>query len=463
MAVIQVTNVSKRFLLHPNRPRSFLELVVGLTHRQARRPATDFWALRDVSFAIKAGEMLGIIGSNGSGKSTCLKLLTRIIEPTLGTIKIQGRVAALLELGTGFHPELTGRENIYLNGSVLGMPRREMARRFDDIVGFAELERFIDIPVKFYSSGMYVRLAFANAIHVDPDVLLVDEVLAVGDQSFQEKCLERINELKRSGMTIVFVSHSFDAVRSLCTRAIWLDRGELREDGITESVIARYLEHIHAKEEAAAFVARDAERARLQTTPATTTGQVTSKAPAPAEATVAEQPAAAASAPAEEPADPVLRQQRRWGTREAEITAVRFLDREGREHLTLQTGQSVTIVLDYVAHQRIEDPVFGVAIHRNDGLHIWGTNTFLAEFPIAAIEGAGQVRYQIETLPLQEGTYFLSVAVHNATDTRTFDYQNLMHRFRVALGEERERYGAIYIPSRWEHGASHGPEGAPQG
>lgn len=258
MPAIHVTNVSKRFLLRHDRARSFQELVVK-GFRRRRQPNNDevFWALRDVSFSADRGETVGIIGANGSGKSTCLKLLARILVPTAGTIEVEGRISALLELGSGFHPELTGRENITLYGSILGLRRREMAQRFADIVAFAELERFIDIPVKFYSSGMYVRLAFATAINVSPDVLLLDEVLAVGDLNFQKRCLARIRELKARDMTIVFVSHSLDAVMGLCDRAIWLDKGTLREDGPTEEVVAGYLRQVREKEQANAVVAQE--------------------------------------------------------------------------------------------------------------------------------------------------------------------------------------------------------------
>lgn len=260
MPAIRINKVSKRFLLRRDRPRSFQELVVnGLMRR--KRPSSDevFWALRDVSFSVERGETVGIVGANGAGKSTCLKLLARILEPTAGTIEVEGRVSAILELGSGFHPELTGRENITLYGSILGLRRREMARRFDDIVAFAELERFVDIPVKFYSSGMYVRLAFATAINVSPDILLLDEVLAVGDQSYQRRCLARIHELKASDMTIVFVSHSLDAVGSLCDRALWLDGGVLREDGLTDTVVARYLQQVQERDQAVAAAVQRAE------------------------------------------------------------------------------------------------------------------------------------------------------------------------------------------------------------
>ena len=436
MAIIEVVNVSKRFSLQPDRPRSFQELVVNtLGRRRQRLPQETFWALKDVSFSVEQGETLGIIGSNGSGKSTCLKLLARIIEPSSGAIRVQGRVAALLELGTGFHPELTGRENIFLNASVLGLGRREISKRFDDIVSFAELERFIDVPVKFYSSGMYVRLAFATAVNVSPEILLIDEVLAVGDQSFQDKCLERIQELKARGITIVFVSHGLDAVRNLCSRALWLDNGILREDGPTDLVVARYLQHVHDKEEAAAFAQQAAAASPAR-----------SEGPAPDTATPPTEPAEAA--PAE---DPIARYRRRWGSGEAEILDVYLLDREGQRRLLVATGEPLTIVIRYHAHQRIEHPMFGLAIHRGDGLHIAGPNNIFGRFDIPFILGTGEVHYMIDVLPLLEGSYYITAAIYDTAGEHAYDHRALSFPFRVQRGQVAECYGTIYIPARWAH------------
>jgi len=466
MAIITVANVSKCFHLRPDRPRSFQELLVSTLKRGPRRvPEQEFWALRDVSFTVQPGETLGVIGANGSGKSTCLKLLTRIIEPTAGTVKVSGRVSALLELGAGFHPELTGRENTFLYSAVLGLRRQEMARRFEDVVAFAELERFIDIPVKFYSSGMYVRLAFAVATNVNPDVLLVDEVLAVGDQSFQAKCFERIQELQARGVTIVFVSHSLDVVRTLCGHTLWLENGVLREDGATESVVARYLESVRRKEELAAQLKREAqakESAKVEAPERASDERAIQAAPSPAGRPASPPSVPEATGQPEEPSSLLASRRRRWGSREVEIVDVRFLGRDNQEQLILRTGEPMTIVIRYVAHQGVEKPVFGVAFHRHDGLHIHGTNTTLAKFEIPLIEGCGEVRYCVDTLPLLEGTYHLSVAVHNVAETQMYDYQDLMYEFGVRLGPDSQRYGTVYIPARWEHtpGAWSNGEGA---
>jgi len=465
MAIITVADVSKCFHLRPDRPRSFQELLVSTFKRGPRRvPEQEFWALRDVSFTVQPGETLGIIGANGSGKSTCLKLLTRIIEPTAGTVKVLGRVSALLELGAGFHPELTGRENTFLYSAVLGLRRQEMVRRFEDVVAFAELERFIDIPVKFYSSGMYVRLAFAVATNVNPDVLLVDEVLAVGDQSFQAKCFERIQEMQARGVTIVFVSHSLDVVRTLCSHTLWLEEGVLREDGATESVVASYMESVRRREELVAQQRREAraKESKVEAPERSGDARAIQAAPSSPDRPAPPSPASEAASQPEGPSGPLALHRRRWGSREVEIVDVRFLGQDNREQLILRTGAPMTIVIRYVAHQKVEKPVFGVAFHRHDGLHIHGTNTTLAKYEIPQIEGRGEVRYCVDILPLLEGTYHLSAAVHNVAETQMYDYQDLMYEFGVRLGPDSQRYGTVYIPARWEHtpGAWSNGEGA---
>lgn len=248
--IIQVENLSKKYILGHQQEgsssyKSLRETIadgVGslFKAREARAAQEEFWALKDVSFEIKQGDRVGIIGRNGAGKSTLLKVLSRITEPTSGSIRIKGRVASLLEVGTGFHPELTGRENIYLNGAILGMGKAEIAHKFDEIVAFAEVEKFLDTPVKRYSSGMYVRLAFAVAAHLEPEILIVDEVLAVGDATFQKKCLGKMGKVAEEGRTIIFVSHNTQAVRRLCSRAIYLERGSTKEVGSVEDAIQRY-------------------------------------------------------------------------------------------------------------------------------------------------------------------------------------------------------------------------------
>lgn len=257
-SIISAENLGKRYSLSHLRDQRYVALrdvlvekATGLFRRNSKargqgsdisdQSKEDFWALKDVSFEVKTGEVVGIIGRNGAGKSTLLKILSRITEPTQGRVRIRGRVASLLEVGTGFHPELTGRENIYLNGAILGMHRAEINRKFDEIVSFAETERFLDTPVKRYSSGMYVRLAFAVAAHLEPEILVIDEVLAVGDAEFQKKCLGKMREVSRGGRTVFFVSHNLGAVQALCETGILLDKGRLVANGVVGETITKYL------------------------------------------------------------------------------------------------------------------------------------------------------------------------------------------------------------------------------
>ena len=248
MNVIRVENIGKEYRVGAldamGGPGLLRDKLAGALRHPLRmvkrKPKETFWALKDISFEVKEGEVLGLIGRNGAGKSTLLKILSRITKPTLGHAEIHGRVGSLLEVGTGFHPELSGRENVFLNGAILGMRRQEITRKFDEIVAFAEVEKFIDTPVKHYSSGMYVRLAFAVAAHLEPDILLVDEVLAVGDLSFQRKCVAKMQEVSRGGRTIIFISHQMNQVRRLCQRGLWMDAGRVREQGPTEHVLNAY-------------------------------------------------------------------------------------------------------------------------------------------------------------------------------------------------------------------------------
>ncbi|GAG64701.1 unnamed protein product, partial [marine sediment metagenome] len=255
-AVIKAENLGKKYIIGHQKQRGGATLRDTITHtargiwQRIRHPLSpnresidleELWALKDVNFEVQQGERIGIIGANGAGKSTLLKILSRITEPTTGKVRIKGRVSSLLEVGTGFHPELTGRENIFLNGAILGMTRQEVKRKFDEIIAFAELEKFLDTPVKRYSSGMYVRLAFAVAAHLEPEILIVDEVLAVGDVAFQKKCLGKMQEVAGEGRTVLFVSHNMAAIQNLTSRAICIDKGHVVDIGRTEGVISRYL------------------------------------------------------------------------------------------------------------------------------------------------------------------------------------------------------------------------------
>ncbi len=404
MDAVVCQGVSKRFILRPDRPRSFQELLIGLLHPRRSAPARrlEFWALRDVSFAVPAGTTFGIVGENGSGKSTLLRIIARVLKPTSGHVRVRGRVAALLELGAGFHPELTGRENIYLYGSLLGLGRREINRHLESIVGFAELADFIDTPVKHYSSGMLVRLGFAVAVHLSPDILITDEILAVGDEAFQHKCLEKIYEFARAGGTIILVSHDLNLVRQLCDRALWLDRGRVRALGDPVAVTRAYLDWANEK----AFLRSEGSGAARH---------------------------------------------RRWGSFEVEVTRVELLDGAGNPTWFFATGDPLTIRIHYRAHRRIERPVFGVGLHQGESVHITGPNTKFAGLEIDFVEGEGAVEYRVRELNLTRGVYLVSVAVSDHSLTHLYDYHDRLYRFEVRPRPGREAFGPVYLPAEWRH------------
>ena len=421
MSIIQFENVSKQFVIKRDRRNTFQERMTGLFKPRVL-PDEDFWALRDVNFTIARGETVGLIGHNGSGKSTTLKLITQVLEPTHGRIVVDGRISALLELGSGFHHDLSGRENIYLNGSLLGFTRLEMEKKVKSIIQFSELEEFIDMPVKHYSSGMYMRLGFAVAINVDPDILITDEVLAVGDEAFQRKCMDRIYNLKRRGKTILFVSHALAQVRDLCDRALWFDHGTLMLDSEPTEAIDAYMGVTNVRDAARLTE----EKAETVAEEITTTADETS-----------EQPPAVA-------ADP-----RRWGSREAEIAMVELLDAHGKNVRTVTTGEALTVRMHYIAHQRIEQPVFGLAIHHRNGLHINGPNTRFAGLEIPAIDGTGYVDYHVPVVPLLEGDFELTVVIYDHTMLHAYDHQDRKWPLRVFNTSITEKFGTILIPSHW--------------
>lgn len=400
--VIQVSDVWKKFRLYHEKSHSLKETFL----KRKKSSYEEFWALKGVSFQVGKKETFGIIGENGSGKSTLLKLLTRILRPNQGEIGVDGKVSALLELGAGFHPELTGRENIYLNGSILGFSNREIDKKLDEIISFAELERFIDIPVKNYSSGMYVRLGFAIAINVDPDILLIDEVLAVGDELFQRKCTDKIFEFKLKGKTIVIVSHNLGAIRNLCDRAIWIHEGEIKAEGETKQVIETYLKCINEQEQAH-------RAAGNQITPEYGS---------------------------------------RHGSYEVEVTDVEFLDAQGAKRKDFRTGDKFIARLNYKCHQEIAKPVFGIAIFTLNGVEITGPNTKIDNLSIDHITGEGYIDYVIENLPLLPGTYLLSAAIYDYNCLHAYDHQDKMHMFKVVPGEKQVPSGTIHLPSNWVHG-----------
>lgn len=397
MVGIRFEDVSKRFLIHYERPRSFQDLVVNLFNRGNRE---ELWAVRNLSFHARPGETLGLIGPNGSGKSTALKLMSRILEPTSGVVEVGGRLSALIELGAGFHPDLTGRENVFLNGSLLGLSRAEMRDRYDEIVDFAELGRFIDMPLKHYSSGMQMRLGFAIATCVDPDVLLVDEVLAVGDEAFQRKCLTRINRLRGQQRVIVYVSHDLGSVRQLCDRVIWLENGVPTAEGPAHEVVTQYLVRVGERE-----------------------GVTMASAPIEPEGAPADEPAQLVAEPSTD--DPA-----RWGTGEVVIDAVELLTGGEPVRHVLDPEDTVTVDIHYHADEAVDEVVLGIGIFRDDGTHCYATNTAIDGFDLDVPAGAGRAQVVIERLGLLPGSYSLDVAAHSA-DEHPFDYRRRACTFSV--------------------------------
>jgi len=397
------------------------------------RPDETFAALRGISFQVPAGCTYGIIGRNGSGKSTMLKCVAGISRPTTGSVTVNGRISALIELGAGFHPEISGRENVFINGIMLGLTRKEIARRFDEIVEFAELEDFIDAPVKTYSSGMYMRLGFAVAIHVDPDVLLIDEVLAVGDEGFTHKCLDKFGDFRRRGKTVLLVTHSLALVERFCDEALWIDGGLGRAHGDPRRVVGAYITDVEKSEERA-IAAADAR------------AQEHAEAEPVAEPAISDPVAAA-----ETPDDGFKASEGRWGSREVEITGVNLIGEDGQPGHVFHSGEAVTIELSVTANHLVTDFAFGVGLFSADGICCYGTNTDIADLKSIELSGNGTARFIIESLDLVEGTYKLDVAVHKR-DGFAYDYHRQLYTFRV---KSRTKDAGIYRPRhRWEFSPS---------
>jgi ABC-type polysaccharide/polyol phosphate transport system ATPase subunit len=438
MNAIELTNVSKVYRRFSHR-RQFATLKSALLSRSLignLRPDETFPAVRNVSFSVPRGQTLGVIGRNGSGKSTTLKLVAGITKPTSGTVKVNGRISALIELGAGFHPEISGRENVFINGIMLGLTKREVTRRFDEIVEFAEMQEFIDAPVKTYSSGMYMRLGFAVAIHVDPDVLLVDEVLAVGDEGFTHKCLDKFSEFKRRGKTILLVTHSLGLVERFCDEALWMDSGRMKVQGDPKRVVGAYITDVERSEEQQ--LAADDAKAK--------DAAVTISPDEPLGAVLPDNPIETAEAPA----DMFRATEGRWGSREIEITSVELTGPEGAGHV-FQSGDPLAIRVRLRAPLEMDDFVLGIGIFNAEGVCCYGTNTDLEQLKAVRILGDAEATFSIDRLDLVEGTYKLDVAVHKQ-DGYPYDYHRLLYTFRV---KSRTKDVGIYRPPHtWSFSSS---------
>jgi len=388
-------------------PRQRAETLKGALFRRGRRlPAREHVALDGVDFEVAPGEAVAIIGANGSGKSTCLKLASGILRPSSGAVTVDGRVTAMIELGAGFHPEITGRENVVINGMLLGLTRAEVENLMPEIVRFAELGDFIDQPVKTYSSGMYVRLGFAVAVAAEPDILLIDEVLAVGDEVFTRRCLDRLARMRQRGVTMMLVSHDLELVTTFADRALYLERGRVAAAGPADAVVARY------RSDAAGLAS----------------------------------PPEVARAPVR-----VADEGKRWGNGDVEILAVEAVAGGGPLRV-LSSGGPCTLRIRYRVHRAVTDFVFGLAWHRADGTHVSGHNTELAGLAPQRLAAAGEVCCEYDAVPLAPGEYLIDAAVH-ARDGLAYDYWRDALRLRLTAPVE---WPGVWAPSqRWR---SEGPE-----
>ena len=400
---ILVDGVSKKYRWHRDKRTSIKERFA----RGKPEMLDEFWALKDVSLEVPAGTTFGLVGHNGSGKSTLLKLMAGIIRPTTGSIATAGRMSALLEVGAGFHPELTGRENVYLNGSILGLSRKQIDASIDGIVDFAGIGDFIDTPVKVYSSGMYVRLGFSIAVTVDPEVLLVDEIVAVGDEEFQRKCFDHLHDLHRKGTTIVLVSHSLSIVENLCQAAAWLDHGELKMLGESRSVVRGYLDAVN-EDEAHSAVADD--------------GAAT--------------------------------EEHRLGSGEVQVTDVDLLDGKGKKVKALVAGEPATVRMHYRVSEPVPDAVFGLGFVHESGVSVAGPNSG-ATLQIRDLRaGEGYVDFQVPDLLFQPGIFEITTAVVH--QGHVYDYRDRAFDLRVR-GAGTDEPGLVRLPGSWTASASAPP------
>jgi ABC-2 type transport system ATP-binding protein/lipopolysaccharide transport system ATP-binding protein len=401
---IEVRSVRKKFRVANDRRTNVKEALVrrgrGARHR-------DFWAVDDVSFTIPRGSTYGLIGHNGSGKSTLLKTIAGIHLATTGEVVAHGRVTALLEVGAGFHPELSGRENIYLNGAILGMTKKQIAAAMDDIIEFSGLAEFIDTPVKVYSSGMYVRLGFAIAVNLEPEILIVDEIVAVGDEEFQRRCIDYLHDLRERGTTIVIVSHSLDMIQRLCDRVAWLDHGHLVAEGPASEVCEQYLAKVNA-----------AEAKHL----AATQGR--------------------AGSPDED----------REGTGAVRVTDVVMLDGEGQPRALAASGEPLTFQVRYDVNEPVTDPIVFLDFYSETGMHLAGPNSWLGGLKLGEVTEPGVVEVHLPALPFLPGVYSISAAVASRTLETVYDRTPHPYRLRVRSTGKYEASGVFTLEGRWSAG-----------
>ncbi|MBQ9807423.1 MAG: ABC transporter ATP-binding protein [Ruminococcus sp.] len=412
---IDVNNITKSF-------KVFLDKGSQLKERLLFRKRSRYEerkVLRGISFQVKKGEAIGLIGHNGCGKSTTLKLLTKIMYPDSGTITMKGRVSSLIELGAGFHPDMSGRENIYTNASIFGLTKKEIDARLDDIVSFSELEEFIDNPVRTYSSGMYMRLAFSVAINVDADILLIDEILAVGDANFQAKCFNKLREIKAHGTTIVIVSHSLGQIEQICDRSIWIHEGLIRAEGPPKEIDLEYLDFMGQK-------LQESTRKELE-----------EKQPEEQEDAGAEDEPAEEESPEEK---------KRWGSGAARIKRIKAYASDGAEQRIFRTGESILFRLDYSVKEKVPDAVFGIGIFNRDGVQCYGTNTRIDKLPEFSLEKSGTAEISLDRVELLPGEYLIDFAIETG-DGIPVDY--FREAYKIEMISNTGDVGVARIAHKW--------------
>lgn len=414
---IEVKDLTKKFKVYFDKGSQLKEKILF----RGRNRYEERWVLNGVSFEIKKGEAIGLIGHNGSGKSTTLKLLSKIIYPDTGSIEMKGRVSSLIELGAGFHPDMSGRENIYTNASIFGLSKKEIDARFDDIVAFSELEKFIDNPVRTYSSGMYMRLAFSVAINVNAEILLIDEILAVGDSNFQAKCFNRLREIKAQGTTIVIVSHSLSQIEQICDRTIWLQSGLIQEEGAPRDIHPIYLDYMGEQRQ----VIAEKEAARQK-----------------------DKNSISKSIKNEEKVE-IAKNKNRWGNGNARISKIVMLNSKMEEQNVFATGDNMIIRLEYTIEKEVKDAVFGIGIFRGDGLQCYGTNTRIDKVEEFNLTKSGTLQLDLKNIGLLPAEYVVDIAIESEIGVPV-DYFKEAATFEVY--SNIDDVGVVRIAHKWDFG-----------
>lgn len=439
---IEVRDVTKNFKIFIDKGNTFKERALF----RKRRKYEQRKVLKGISFDVKKGEAIGLVGHNGCGKSTTLKLLTRIIYPDTGSVEIKGRVSSLIELGAGFHPDLSGRENIYINASIFGLNRKEIDKRLDDIIAFSELKDYIDNPVRTYSSGMYMRLAFSVAINVDADVLLIDEILAVGDANFQAKCFNKLQEIKAKGTTIVIVSHSLGQIEQICERSIWIHDGVIRAEGTPREVHPMYLDYMGQKRQEIAE--EEAERQAQKKAEQEAQERQKQEQQKQQEEQQEQQEVQSAEEPvAEEPVEDEVSTIKRWGNGKARITEIELLDSKRKRRSVFETGEDIIIKIKYHVKDTVEDAVFGIGFFRADGVYCYGSNTRLDRLSEFALTKDGEVEVKLNQVMLMPGRYSLDLAIESQIGIPVDYYKDVLS---FEMYSKNEDVGLVRINHEWD-------------